>query len=225
MAENVLKIELREDNGKGVARKLRATGLIPGICYGRGEASQAITLDPLALERLIMTSAAGMNTLFDLEGGGSLNGKRVLVKELQRDPASGNALHADLYAIDRKQTIHVSVPIHLTGSAAGVKMGGILDHALRELELSCLPDSIPEEIPVDVTSLELGDSLHVSDPVLPTGVTLLSDSELSVVSLVAPAAEEEVAATEEEVTEEDAAAEGEKAEDADAPSDDKGADS
>jgi len=225
VAENVLKIEIREDNGKGVARKLRAAGRIPGICYARGEASQAITLDPIALERLIAKSAAGMNTLFDLEGGGALSGKRVLVKELQRDPASGKTLHADLFAVDRTQKIHVSVPIHLTGSAVGVKMGGIVDHALRELELSCLPDSIPEEIPVDVTSLEIGDSLHVRDIVLPEGVTLLSDDDLSVVSLVAPASEEVAAEAEDEVAVEGAAADGDKEEGAGASSDDKRADS
>ena len=123
----------------------------------------------------------------------------MLVKELQRDPIFGEPLHADLYAVDLTQALQVSVPIHLTGTAQGVSLGGgILDHALRELELECLPDAIPEEIAVDVSALDVGDSLHVRDLSLPEGVTLKSAPELPVVSVVAPGAEEEPVAAEEE---------------------------
>jgi large subunit ribosomal protein L25 len=107
-------------------------------------------------------------------------------------------LHADLFAVDADQTIEVSVPIHIVGTAIGVSLGGgILDFPLREIEVVCLPRAIPEEIPVDVSALQLGDSIHVRDLTLPQGVELLSDSDLSVVSVVAPAkAEEEVAPVE-----------------------------
>jgi large subunit ribosomal protein L25 len=186
-----LAVEIRDGSGKGAARKLRAKGRIPGICYGGGAAPQPIHLDPLALNRVIMRSAAGVNTLIDLKGGG-LDGKVVLVKELQRDPVKGTLLHADLYSVDVDRTVEVEVPIHLFGTPVGVKLGGgILEHSLRELHLECLPRAIPEEINADVSSLELGDSLHVRDLVLPEGVTLLSDPDLSVVSVVAPRAEEE----------------------------------
>ena len=214
MAENPMAVELRESVGKGPARKLRATGRIPGVYYGRGR-SHSISLDPGALDRLLTSSSAGLNTLIDLVGGGELDGVQVLVKELQRDPVRGNLLHADLYAVDLQKAVHVSVPIHLTGTPTGVSLGGgILDQNMREIELECLPTAIPEEISIDVSELDLGQSLHIRDLTLPGGVTLLSDADLSIASVVAPAAAEEEAAPVEEGVEGEAAdaAEGEGAE-------------
>lgn len=198
MSENVLNIELRTGKGKGDARKLRAAGLIPGVYYGASERPQSVALDPRALDRAITASGAGMNTLFDLAGGGALAGKRVIVKDIQRDPVRGTPLHADLYAVDLDRKIEVSVPYHLTGTAKGVKMGGIVDHSLREVEIECLPRWIPEEILVDISDLDVGDSLHVRDIPLPENVKLISDPDLSVVSIVAPAAAEEAVAVAEE---------------------------
>ncbi len=213
MAENELVVQVREGTGKGVARKLRAAGRIPGVCYGRSTPSIGITLNPTALDGLLAESTAGMNTLIDLrvEGGGDYDGKPMLVKELQRDPVTGRMLHADLYAVDLQQAIQVSVPIHVTGTAEGVKMGGILDQTLRELELECMPEAIPQEIPVDVSSLDIGQSLHVRDLALPEGVTLQSDPDLAVVLVAAPAVEEEapVEAAEAEAAAAAEAAEGE----------------
>lgn len=216
MAENALHVKMRETAGKGTARKLRAAGRIPGVCYGRSIDPMAVHLDPRALEQLLARGDAGMNTLFDLkvEGGGDYDGKPVLVKDLQRDPVHGVPLHADLYAVDLQKKITVSVPLQLTGTAEGVSMeAGILDHSLRELELECLPTAIPKEIRVDVSALGLGDSLHVRDVALPEGVTLLSDLNLSIVSVVAPAAIEEEKAVEEGAeVEGEAPVEGEAAE-------------
>ena len=203
MADNALTIEMRDGAGKGVARKLRAAGRIPAVFYGKREGSVPIMLDPRTLRLLIDKSDAGMNTLFNLhvEGGGVLEGKTVLIKELQRDPVLGSYLHADLYAVDLENTIEVSVPIHVTGRAAGVELGGILDHALRELELECLPRAIPKQVVLDVSALEIGDSLHVRDIVLPDGVTLRSDPDLPVLSVVTPSVSEEPTPTEEEAAE------------------------
>jgi large subunit ribosomal protein L25 len=192
VSENLLQIEVRGGTGKGVARKLRAAGRIPAVLYGRGAAAVSLALDPRALEQLLKTSAAGLNTLIDLavEGRTDLAGKVVLVKELQREPVRGKLMHADLYEVDLTKTIQVSVPLHVVGNARGVAMaGGILDHALRELEVECLPRAIPDEIEVDVTELDVGGSIHVRDLRLPEGVKLLSDPDLSVVSVVLPAAE------------------------------------
>lgn len=221
MPENALQVEVREAAGKGVARKLRAAGRIPAVCYGRGEASVGLQLDPIELRKLLESSAAGMNTIISLQGAGGLDGTQVLVKELQRDPVRGAYLHADFYQLDVTQRIDVAVPVHITGKAIGVESGGVLDQALREIELSCLPLSIPRELLADVTNLELGQSLHVSDIPLPDGVELRSDPELSVVSVVAPMKEEEEAAPEEGAEEgvegaEDAPAEA-KGDDAAAP--------
>ena len=151
-----------------------------------------------------------MNTLINLavEGGGAFDGRMVLVRELQKDPVQGSYLHADFFAVDVQHVVEVSVPIHITGRAKGVELGGILDQALREIDLECLPLAIPSELLVDVSELDVGQSLHVSDIALPEGVTLRSDPGLSVVSVVAPAKVEEVAEEAEvEVEGEEAAAE------------------
>jgi large subunit ribosomal protein L25 len=202
VAENTLSVEVREATGKGVARKLRVAGRIPGVCYGQSQ-SQVITLDPRALERLIRRSASGVNTLIDLkvEGGGHFDGKKVLLKEMQRDPVTSAPLHADFFAVDLTHTIDVAVPIHVSGIAPGVTMGGILDQVLRELHLECLPDSIPEEIVADVSELDIGMSIHVRDLPLPEDVKLLSDRDLSVVSVALPKAVEEEVPVEEEAAE------------------------
>lgn len=202
MSNSSLTVALRENSGKGGARKLRATGRIPGICYGAGSDNVSVAIDPKALTTLLAKSGAGMNTLIELsvEGGGLFDGKTVLVKDLQREPIHGVPLHADLYAVDLTQTIVVQVPVQVEGSPAGVRNdGGILDHSLREIELECLPTAIPSEIIVDVTDLELNQSLHVRDIALPEGVELRTDGDLSVVSVVMPAAAEEEPVAAEEV--------------------------
>jgi len=215
VSEFALGVELREGRGKGVARKLRASGRIPGICYRRNAESVAISLDPNELDRLIRKASSGINTLIDLKmaGGGDFDGRQVLIKELQRDPISGAYLHADLYAVDLQQKIHVSVPIQIVGTPVGVSLGGgILDHATRELDVECLPNAIPEEFAVDVSELEVGQSVHVRDIKVLEGVEILNDPDVSIVSVVAPAVvEEEAPAEEEEGVEGEAAPEGEAA--------------
>lgn len=197
MGENALAVEVREGIGKGVARKLRARSRIPAVLYGRGKEAVSISLDPTRLEKLLHASSAGLNTLIDLDvqGRSDLSGRTVIVKELQREPIRGALLHADFYEVDLTKTIEVSVPIHVVGTPVGVSLsGGILDMALREIDIECLPRAIPAAIEVDVSALEVGESLHVRDLVVPPGVTLLSDADLSVVSVVLPAAEEAPAA-------------------------------
>lgn len=190
MAENALAAEGRTDTGKGAARRLRAAGRIPAVLYGPKADSRPITVEARALQLLFQKSAAGINTLIDLtlDGGKEV----VIVKELQREPVRGTYLHADFYTVDLAQKIEVSVPVHLVGKAPGVELGGgILDHPLREIELSCLPRAIPEQIEVDVSALQLGESIHVGELSLPEGVEVLSDPELAVASVVAPRVEEE----------------------------------
>jgi large subunit ribosomal protein L25 len=195
-SEHQLAVEPRASTGKGHARKLRAAGRIPAVCYSPGSAATSIQLDPHALDRLLHKSSAGMNTLIDLQGGG-LDGKVVLVKELQRDPVMGVLLHADLFAVDVDKAIEVKVPVRIVGTPLGVTFGGgILDFPMREIEVLCLPRAIPEELPIEVGNLQVGDSIHVREIALPAGVELVSDPELSVVSVVLPAKEEEAAPAE-----------------------------
>jgi large subunit ribosomal protein L25 len=206
VAENVLSAENRTGTGKGVNRKLRVAGRIPGVIYGKGRDSQPIALDPKALETLLHKSGAGLNTLIDLSVAGKTD--TVLVKELQRHPVRGSYLHVDFFQVDLTQKITVSVPIHFVGKARGVEFGGILDHPLRELEVECLPRAIPEHIEVDVSALEVGQSIHVSELRLPEGVEVKTDASLPVASVVLPAAEVEAAPTETVVEGEAAAGEG-----------------
>ncbi|MGH0037636.1 MAG: 50S ribosomal protein L25 [Myxococcota bacterium] len=186
MSANSLAVEIRTDKGKGVARKLRQSGRVPAILYGHGNEPTSLALDPRVLEGILRESDAGMNTLIDLKGDPRIAGKMVMVKDLQREPVRGEVLHADLLEIDANQKVHVSVPVHVKGTPTGVSLsGGILDQVIRELELECLPGAIPEELALDVSGLDLGESLHVRDITLPAGVTLLTDGDLSVVSVAA----------------------------------------
>jgi large subunit ribosomal protein L25 len=104
---------------------------------------------------------------------------------------SGSWIHADLFEVDLQKTIEVRVPLHIVGKPMGVENGGILDHPLREVEIECLPRAIPDSVEVDVSNLDVGDSIHVRDLVLPAGAKMLSDGDLAVASVVLPKAEEE----------------------------------
>ena len=208
MAVNALVAELRDDTGKGVARKLRAAGRIPAVVYGRGVESKAISVDPNALQRVLQTGGAGINTLIELSVEGVA--RTVLVKELQRDPVRGRPLHTDFYLVDLDKKVEVSVPIRLLGRPEGVELGGILDHPLREIELECLPRAIPESVDVDVGHLDVGQSIHVRDLDLPEGASVRTDINLAVASVIAPVAVEEPVVEEPEEGEE--LEEGEEAE-------------
>ena len=209
MAGNVLAAENRTETGKGAGRRLRAVGRIPAVLYGKGVETRSLSVDPRALNSLLHSSGAGLNTLIDLEIGGQ--SQQVLLKELQREPIGGGFVHADFFQVDLTERVTVSVPIHIVGTAKGVSLeGGILDLPVREVDIECLPTAIPDEIEVDVSALEIGDSIHVSDIVLPADTEMRTDLGLAVATVVAPkAAEEEEAA--------ETVAEGESAEAAAAP--------
>ncbi|MFQ5988391.1 MAG: 50S ribosomal protein L25 [Candidatus Methylomirabilales bacterium] len=190
-----LKVERRTGTGKGVARELRRQGQIPAILYGEGEPIP-LTADPKGLLRALGTEA-GENVILNLT---IVDGKdftrKAMVKELQVDPVTGRPLHADFLTISMERPIEVEVPVEAVGVAIGVKeKGGILDQILRQLRVRCLPGAIPDRIALDVSSLDIGDVLHVSDIPIPGGVELLTDLEQTVVTVVAPKVEvEEVAA-------------------------------
>lgn len=205
MGDQTLAVEIRNDTGKGLARRLRRDGRVPAVLYGHGKATVSLAVEANALEHLLKTSHAGLNTLIDLAGASEVKGRVVLVKELQRHPVAGTLVHADFFEIDTKELLHVSVPIRLTGSAAGVNFGGILEHTMREIELACLPTAIPDSIEIDISHLEVGDAAHVSDLVLPEGVETAIDLSLPVAHVAVPKIEEEPIV-------EEAAVEGETAE-------------
>jgi large subunit ribosomal protein L25 len=209
VGEQSLAVEIREETGKGQARRLRDAGKIPAVLYGHGNAPVSLTLISADLESLVKRSDAGVNTLIDLAGTDALKGRIVLIKEIQRHPVRGDLVHLDLYEIDASEKIHVTVPIHLTGTPSGVKLGGMLEHAIREIDMFCLPQAIPDSLDLDVSALELGDSVHVSDLTLPEGTEISLEDSTTVAHVIIPKAvvaeeTEEVAEGEEgaEATEE-----------------------
>jgi large subunit ribosomal protein L25 len=180
-----LSAQPRTDRGKGVNRKLRSSGRIPAVVYGHGEETRSVTVDARELERLFAHIHKD-NTVINLRIEGEKSEVKTLIREVQSHPARGNVLHVDFYQIHAGERITVSVPIHLTGSAAGVKAGGILQHALNDIEIECLADQIPDEIKIDVSHLEIGDSIHVSDLPFPEGVEALIDADRTVASVIPP---------------------------------------
>jgi large subunit ribosomal protein L25 len=209
MERSELTATVRLESKKGAARRLRRASLIPAVLYGARTKNVLLSLDPRALLTAVDTEA-GMNTLIHLqiESGSDRSGKVVMLRELQVDPVSRVPLHADLYEIRMDQAITVSIPLRLVGKAAGIEEGGILDQGLRELRVECLPGKIPEVVEADVSALNMGDSIHVSDLVLPESVKVLEDETTTVASVSAPAAEEEAPAPAEAEGEVPAAEEG-----------------
>jgi len=180
----------REEFGKNAARRLRRSGRIPAVVYGGGGPSLPIAVDPKAISRILI-SESGRNALFMLDIKGKAPG-RVMLKEYTADPVTGTLLHVDMVRIARDAVLRVKVPVHTVGEARGVKVqGGVFDFMLREIEVECLPDDIPDGITVDVSELTLGHNLRVSD--LPVGpkVKVLTDAARVVAHVVALKVEEE----------------------------------
>ena len=191
MPEIVVAAEKRTETGKNVNRRLRTRGLIPGVLYGAKSEATPVSVSPKEIGT-ILRSATGENTLFDLELGGSR--RKVILKEFQVEPIKGRILHADFYEVALDKAIEVKVHIELQGLPVGVKVqGGVLDFVTRELEIECLPKDIPQKIDVDVSALELGKHLRVSDLKLPDNLKMLTEPGVVVVHVVQPRAEEEVA--------------------------------
>ena len=197
MATLNLKGARREGVGKSVTRKLRQAGSIPAVYYGRGEAPVPLVVNLRDLEEVI-EKAEGSNVIVDLKVEG-LSGaeKKALIREIQRDPVGGNILHLDLQHISLTERITVEVPVVLLGTPLGVKDGGgILEHLLREVEIECLPADIPSRLEVDVTALQIGDSLHVSD-LRAERVTIKTEADRAIAAVVPPTVLEEVKPAEE----------------------------
>jgi large subunit ribosomal protein L25 len=188
-----LKAGRRDPQGKGGARKLRAVGEVPAILYGAG-------MDPLSIKlnahdaTLLFHSISVDNTLINLEVEGEKVPVLTLVREIQTHPARAKLLHVDFYRVQMDVEVELEVPLHVEGTAAGVKDGGVLDQPIHDLPVRCLPSDIPESIHVDVSHLNIGDSLRVKDLVIPRGVTILLDSDRTVCSVQVPTKLEEVVA-------------------------------
>jgi large subunit ribosomal protein L25 len=211
-----LKATRRTAMGRNAVKKVKAAQAIPAILYGQGVEPQPLQVERRAIDTLL-AHAVSENILVNLEieDGGKSGGRLALINEVQHHPVNQAVLHVDFQAVSMNETLVAEVVIEPTGEAVGVKTGGgLLEQSLRSVEVECLPKDLPEMIRVDVSNLELGAALHVSDlPALP-GVKYLADGEVTVFlvsesKVTEEAAPTEGAASEPEVINEKKPAEGE----------------
>ncbi len=203
MEKRKLRVKLRDRIGKGWVKKLRKNGILPAVLYGPHlKKSLPLQIDIKELHSFF--SHSDRAKIITLEITDQKRDKRhdVIIKDLQRDWIKGNLQHLDFYAVTRGEIISTTVPISFVGKSQGEKTGGIVEHLVRELEIECLPKDLPSSIEVDVTPLDLGDSLSVGDIKVPSGVKILTHPQEVVVSVVSPVREEVVEAEEKEVAEE-----------------------
>ncbi|BBO71719.1 50S ribosomal protein L25 [Desulfosarcina alkanivorans] len=192
-----LKAIQREAVGNGPSRVLRREGKVPAILYGPKTEAMKLTIDKLDLEPIFKSGSVAQKVLkLEIEG---LNDKRnVMVKEMQRHPVSQQLLHMDLYEVSMGTKLKVMVPVVVTGKCVGVEMGGMLQIIRRELEVLSLPDQIPDNITIDITDLDIGDSFHVQDLQLEGDVEIPADVNFTILTILATKAEEEAVEGEED---------------------------
>ena len=192
----VVEAATREGRGKGVARRIRRTGLVPAVLYGGKNQPVPMTVNARQVAR-ILRSETGHNTIFSVHVAGHKE-EKAMVKDWQVDPVSGALLHVDLLRIAMDVRMRVRVPVHVFGEPEGVKLqGGIFEMVTREVELECLPGDIPEEFKVDVSGLTIGKQLRAADlPFDPEKVKLVTDPQRVLAHVVILKKEEEVAPVE-----------------------------
>src|ERR1700752_243158 len=199
MAQTVaLSATARDKTGKGAARQARFQKQVPAVVYGHGRDTQTLTVDALALEKAL-TGIDPESTLVDLTVDGKKS--RALIREIQRHPLRPDIIHVDFYEIKADEKITLKVPVHLVGTADGVRnAGGVLDQVTKEVEIEVLPEHIPDRVELDVSALKIGDSLHVSALTIPNAV-ILNNADLTIATVVPPRAEEVAAPAAEAATE------------------------
>jgi len=209
MARYTLAARIRSEKGKQAAKKLRRENRIPAIFYGPGAASLMLTVDAHELD-MIMKKKTGENVIIGLqiETDKGTDSKTVILKELHSDPVKTDYLHADFYEISMDKELTVDIALHFINIPKGVVNGGMLQPIRREITVSCLPDKLVDFIEVDVSELEIGQSLHIKDVTLPDGIKSLLDLDLTVATVMAPS----IAAAEPGAGEEQGEGEAEKKE-------------
>lgn len=187
-----LGVNLREEKGGNESRRLRNKEFIPCVVYGNKEKDILISVKEKEIKKIL---SKGENILvylkFDAEGipmAKTWDGKEtpVIIKEVQLHPVSGKLLHLDFYRISLKEKIEVEVPVEIFGESPGIRDGGILEYHLRELKVRCLPTEIPQKIEVDVSSLKIGDSMHISGLKIKSGIEILADKEEVILTVSQP---------------------------------------
>ena len=193
MQRPVLTAEIREGVGKEKAKKLRSKGLIPAIFYGPRAQTIPLVIDSKELAKALRTEA-GENVLIDLDIRKGLQSDRkvVMLKDIQVDPLQRATLHTDFYEVAMDEMVIVEVPVHLVGKPEGTKVGGILEQVRRVIEVQCLPGDIPKSIDIDVSALNIGDSIHVQE-ISVEKAKIISETNFTIATVVPPAVEEKVA--------------------------------
>lgn len=193
MAEIVIEAAPRQAGSSNEARRMRRDRKLPAVVYGGDRESNPITLNPREIIS-ILKSESGQNTVFQLKLDGGVS-ETVMIFDVQIDPISHSLVHADLVRIAMDVELEVEIRIELIGEPIGVRLhGGVLDHSLRELTVTCLPGDIPEQIEVDVSELDLHDSIRVADLPIPANVKVETDPDRSVASVVAAVSEADLEA-------------------------------
>jgi len=193
MQRPVLSAEIREGIGKEKAKKLRLKGMIPAIFYGPRSQTIPLVIDSKELAQALQTEA-GENVLIDLDirKGTQSDRKVVMLKDIQIDTLRRGTLHTDFYEVAMDEMVIVEVPVHLIGKPEGTKVGGILEQVRRTIQIQCLPGDIPKSIDIDVSSLNIGDSIHVQDLSVEKA-KIISDTNFTVATVVPPVVEEKAA--------------------------------
>lgn len=205
----VLNAKIRTEKGKGPAKRLRRAGKIPAIFYGKGQEARMLTIDYRELKNAIYSGESALSLLkLLIEGPDGTEEKTVTVKDHQTHPLKRTVDHVDFLEINVNQALELEVPLVLTGKAIGVERGGMLSQIRQTLTVAALPINIPDQIVVDVSNLDLGESLHISDVPVPAGVELPSDVDFTVATILSPKGaktEEDGEGEEDEAAEEGAA--------------------
>ncbi|MGO9137560.1 MAG: 50S ribosomal protein L25/general stress protein Ctc [Syntrophales bacterium] len=192
-----LKASLRKASGKGISRRLRKEGLTPAVFYGPKTEPVLLAVNSSELKKILKGKEENIFINLQIVNGGQME-KFTLIKELQIDPVSRKFLHVDFCEIDMEHAITVDVPIHFKGQAIGIDNGGDLHHIKREIKVSCLFTVLPEFVEVDISALDIGDSIKVQDIELPVGVNVLDPQETIIASVTAPKAVVKAETVEEE---------------------------
>lgn len=185
METEQLKAFTREETGKCPARRLRSQGLIPAILYGPRTEPIKLTVNAGELKKILVAKGDKKFFRLSIDEGGKTKDTLSIVKTFERHPLNGQLIHADLYEISMDQKITVEVPVHLNGVAQGVESGGELQQFKRTLKISCLPDHLPEQLEIDITALNLGESIKVKDIHLAEGITIQDGEDVAVVFVAA----------------------------------------
>jgi len=184
-----LQAEPRTTGGKGEARRMRLGGKVPAVFYGPKRPTMMIVIDSKEFLQKVY-ALEGSHLIRFRSSVGDVADKVALVKEAQYHPVTGAVLHADFYEVDMTQKLRVRVPLHFTGKAVGVALGGILQPVQRDVEVECLPGDIPAFINVDVSALDIRDTVHISELQPPAGVKVCYDTDAALVTVLPPTVEE-----------------------------------